>query len=40
VALRDFHSDVFAVEEVVLYSSRLDPHGAVHTPLRKFPLSS
>ena len=39
-ALRDYISAPFAVERVTLYSSRLDPSGAVHTPLRQFALSS
>ena len=38
-ALRDFQSAPFAVHEVTLYLSRLNPHGAVHTPLRTFPLA-
>jgi 2'-5' RNA ligase len=37
-ALRDFVSAPFAVERVTLYSSRLNPNGAVHTPVRDFPL--
>ena len=39
-ALRDFVSTPFAVERITLYSSRLDPRGAVHTPLRQFALSA
>jgi RNA 2',3'-cyclic 3'-phosphodiesterase len=38
-ALRDFQSAPFAVHQVTLYLSRLHPHGAVHTPLRTFPLA-
>lgn len=38
-ALRDFESAPFAVHEVTLYLSRLNPNGAVHTPLRAFPLA-
>ena len=38
-ALHDFLSAPFAVHEVTLYLSRLNPHGAVHTPLRAFPLA-
>jgi 2'-5' RNA ligase len=38
-ALRDYRSAPFTVHEVTLYLSRLDPHGAVHTPLRTFPLT-
>lgn len=37
-ALRDFQSAPFTVDGVTLYASRLNPHGAVHTPLRAFPL--
>jgi|SRR5581483_2734546 len=37
-ALRDFESAPFAIHEVTLYLSRLEPSGAVHTPLRTFPL--
>lgn len=39
-ALRDYCSAPFAVDRVTLYVSRLDPKGAVHTPLREFCLSS
>ena len=39
-ALRDYRSATFPVEHVTLYSSELNPRGAVHTPLRKFPLSA
>jgi 2'-5' RNA ligase len=37
-ALRDYRSAAFAVDQVTLYASRLSPSGAVHTPLRQFPL--
>jgi 2'-5' RNA ligase len=37
--LRDFQSAPFAVHEITLYLSRLDPRGAVHVPLRTFPLA-
>ena len=37
--LGDFESAPFTVHEVTLYLSRLDPHGAVHTPLRTFTLA-
>lgn len=37
--LRDYRSAPFAVREVTLYSSRLHPSGAIHTPLRTFPLA-
>lgn len=36
--LRDYESARFTVGHVTLYSSRLDPKGAVHTPLREFSL--
>ena len=38
-ALRDYQSETFMVDTVTLYSSRLDPKGAVHTPLRTFALA-
>jgi 2'-5' RNA ligase len=38
-ALRDFHSDAFTVDGVTLYSSELNPKGAIHTPLRRFALA-
>jgi len=38
-SLGDFQSAPFAVNEVTLYLSRLNPQGAVHTPLRAFPLA-
>ena len=37
--LHDFVSETFRVDQVTLYSSRLNPSGAVHTPLRAFPLA-
>ena len=37
-ALGDYRSAPFAVDHVTLYVSRLNPNGAVHTPLREFPL--
>lgn len=36
--LRDFRSTQFAVDGVTLYSSQLNPKGAIHTPLRRFQL--
>ena len=39
-ALRDFTSAPFAVERITLYSSRLNPNGAVHTAVRQFALSA
>ena len=38
-ALGAYESDPFAVESVTLYSSKLHPHGAVHTPVRTFSLA-
>jgi 2'-5' RNA ligase len=39
-ALRDYTSAPFAVERVMLFSSVLNPNGAVHTALRDFALSA
>lgn len=38
-ALRDFRSEPFSVDGVTLYSSQLNPKGAIHTALRRFALS-
>ena len=38
-ALRDYQSAPFAVDHVTLFSSRLNPSGAVHTPLREMRLT-
>jgi 2'-5' RNA ligase len=38
-ALRDFVSTPFPVDHVTLYASKLNPNGAVHTPLREIPLT-
>jgi RNA 2',3'-cyclic 3'-phosphodiesterase len=38
-SLRDYESPPFRVDSVTLFSSRLDPKGAVHTPLRVFALA-
>jgi len=37
-SLRDYRSAPFAVDRVTLYVSRLNPKGAIHTPLREFSL--
>ena len=37
-SLRDYRSEPFTVEKVTLFSSALNPKGAVHTPLKAFPL--
>ena len=39
-ALRDYKSDPFAVDAVTLFSSELNPKGAIHTPLRTFSLAT
>ena len=39
-AFRDYESAPFAMDHVTLFSSRLDPAGAIHTPLRELRLSS
>ena len=36
--LSDYRSAPFQVSSVTLYSSKLDPKGAIHTPLKKFAL--
>jgi 2'-5' RNA ligase len=38
-ALRDYRSAEFTMTAVTLYSSKLGPGGAVHTPLHEFALS-
>jgi len=38
-ALRDYKSDPIAIDSVTLYSSELNPKGAIHTPLRTFALA-
>lgn len=37
--LGDFVSEPFVLNEVTLYSSKLNPSGAIHTPLRRFALA-
>jgi 2'-5' RNA ligase len=37
-SLKDLQSPPFVVEKVTLFSSQLDPKGAIHTPLRAFAL--
>jgi RNA 2',3'-cyclic 3'-phosphodiesterase len=39
-SLRDYRSSTFNVAEVTLFSSELNPKGAIHTPVKKFALSS
>jgi len=39
-ALRDFRSEPFVVDGVTLYSSELNPKGAIHTPVRRFGLAA
>lgn len=36
--LKPFRSEAFTVDRVTLYSSKLNPNGAIHTPLREFAL--
>jgi RNA 2',3'-cyclic 3'-phosphodiesterase len=36
--LRDFRSEPFTVDRITLFSSKLNPTGAVHTPQREFAL--
>lgn len=38
-SLRDYTSVPFLVDTVTLYSSQLNPKGAIHTPLRVFTLA-
>ena len=38
-ALKNFQSQPFPVESVTLYSSKLNPQGAVHTALKQFTLA-
>ena len=38
-ACRDYVSEEFLLDQVTLYSSQLNPKGAVHTALREFKLS-
>ena len=38
-SLRDYRSAPFPVDHVTLYSSQLNPNGAIHTPLRTFALA-
>ena len=38
-SLRDYASSAFSVDEVTLFSSQLNPKGAVHTALRRFALA-
>lgn len=37
--LRDYRSASFAVKDVTLYVSQLNPKGAIHTPLKTFSLT-
>lgn len=38
-ALRDYRSPSFPIDRVTLYSSELNPKGAIHTALRQFALA-
>jgi 2'-5' RNA ligase len=37
-AMRDYRSDAFTVDTVTLYSSELNPNGAIHTAVGRFAL--
>jgi 2'-5' RNA ligase len=37
-SLREYRSDAFTVDAVTLFSSQLNPKGAIHTALQKFDL--
>ena len=37
--LRDYSSEPFTVDHVTLYTSRLNPKGAIHTPLQELTLA-
>ena len=37
-SLRDYTSEPFPVDKVTLYSSQLNPKGAIHTPVKSFAL--
>jgi 2'-5' RNA ligase len=39
-SLRDYASQPFPLQDVTLFSSQLNPKGAIHTPLRTFALSA
>jgi RNA 2',3'-cyclic 3'-phosphodiesterase len=38
-ALRDYESEPFTVDGVTLFSSQLNPKGAIHTAVRRFALA-
>ncbi len=38
-SLRDYRSAPFPVDTVTIFSSRLDPTGAIHTPVRQIALA-
>ena len=38
-AMRDYESEPFPVDGVTLFSSQLNPKGAIHTPVHKFALA-
>ena len=38
-ALRNYESAPFPIDQITLFSSQLNPRGAVHTALREFRLS-
>lgn len=38
-SLRDYRSAAFTIDTVTLYHSKLNPNGAIHTPVEKFALA-
>jgi 2'-5' RNA ligase len=38
-AMRDYESEPFTVDGVTLFSSQLNPKGAIHTPVHRFALA-
>lgn len=38
-SLKDYRSETFTVDGVTLYSSQLNPKGAIHTPLKTYALA-
>ena len=38
-AMRDYESETFPVDGVTLFSSQLNPKGAIHTPVARFALA-
>ncbi|HVR38729.1 MAG TPA: RNA 2',3'-cyclic phosphodiesterase [Thermoanaerobaculia bacterium] len=38
--MRDYKSPPFTIDRVTLFSSQLNPKGAIHTPLREFAMAT